>query len=539
MAIPKRAAVWDTRGCVNPHLSVLASADAVACLEKLVHKFMDTSSVALAVDLGASSGRVVAGEFNGETLKIEEIHRFPTRNVLVDGSYHWDILFIYGEILRGLTSACGHYGAKVKSIGVDTWGVDYGWLDGNGKLLGNPYQYRDSRTDGMIELAASRMPQKEIFAETGVQPMFFNTLYQVLSEANQGSPVLKVASQLLFMPDLINYWLSGVAVNERTIASTSQMLKPDTGEWALDVLDRLGVSGGMFGDIVEPGTVLGPVSESVAKTIGGGGEPSVVAVGSHDTASAVAGRPAKSGERAFLSSGTWSLLGMETDGPILSEQAFEDGFSNEMGVGGTVRFLTNICGLWLLQECRAQWISEGETLSFGEMARLAEEAPEFLAVVDPNHPSFSKAGDMPNKIRKYCADTGQAVPETKGQILRVATESLAAKYRLVWDKMQAFAETPLESLSVVGGGCQNELLNQCTANALGVTVTAGPTEATAMGNIITQLEAVGAIESLAQGRELIRRSVETKTFIPRDMSQWSEYVERLRSVIESQQPQIA
>lgn len=497
--------------------------------------------MALAIDLGASSGRVVAGEFNGDSLKMEEIHRFPTRNVFVDGSYHWDVLFIYGEILQGLSLAYKHYGSKVKSLGVDTWGVDYAWLDRDGKLLGNPYLYRDSRTEGMRKLAASRMEEEEIFAETGIQPMFFNTLYQVLSEANSGSPIMESASQLLFMPDLFSYWLSGVVANERTIASTSQMLKPDTGEWALDVLERIGISGGFFGDVVEPGSVLGPVVDSVAKRMGAskGEEISVVAVGSHDTASAVAGRPAKAGEKAFLSSGTWSLLGMELDAPILSSEAFAEGFSNEMGVGGKVRFLTNICGLWLLQECRDQWASDGEKLSFREMARMAEDAPPFLAVVDPNHSSFSQSGDMPYEIRKYCADTGQMVPETKGQILRVATESLAAKYRIVWDELQTFSEEPLESLNVVGGGCQNELLNQCTANALGVPVTAGPVEATAIGNIITQLDAVGAIESIEAGRELIRRSAETKTFTPRDMSQWNEYAECLRSVIESQQPQTA
>jgi len=500
---------------------------------------MRQSSVALAIDLGASSGRVVAGEFNGESLKIEEIHRFPTRNVLVGGSYHWDVLFIYGEILEGLTAAFRHHGEKVKSVGVDTWGVDYAWLGRDGKLLGNPYQYRDSRTDGMMNLAASRMDEEEIFSETGVQPMFFNTLYQILSEANSGSPTMEVASQLLFMPDLFSYWLSGVAVNERTIASTSQLLKPDTCEWALEVLDRMGISGGLFGEIVEPGTVLGPLAESVVKKMGAiEHDPiSLVAVGSHDTASAVAGRPSRPGEKAFLSSGTWSLLGMELGAPVLSPEALKEGFSNEVGVGDTVRFLTNICGLWLLQECRAQWQADGENWSYGELARLAEEAPPFLAVIDPNHPSFAKAGDMPYKIRKYCADTDQTVPETKGQILRVATESLAAKYRLVWEKMQTFSEEPLESLNVVGGGCQNELLNQCTANALGVPVTAGPVEATAMGNIITQLDAIGVIDSLEEGRALIRRSAETKTFSPRDMSQWSEYVNRLRSLIESQNPQ--
>lgn len=491
------------------------------------------------MDLGASSGRVVAGEFNGEILKMEEIHRFPTRNVCVGGSYFWDILFIYDEILKGLSTAIVHYGDRVKSIGVDTWGVDYGWLDGSGKLMGNPYQYRDSRTDGMRELAASRMDEEAIFASTGVQPMFFNTLYQVLSEVEEGSPSLKSATQLLFIPDLLNYWLSGVAVNERTIASTSQMLNPQTGAWALDVLDRMGISGGYFGDVVEPGSVVGPLSAPVAEKIGAAeaDSVSVIAVGSHDTASAVAGRPAGEGRRAFLSSGTWSLLGMEAEEPILAAEAYEQGFSNEMGVGGKVRFLTNICGLWLLQECRAQWIKDGEKLSFGEMAAMAEEATPFLSVIDPNHPSFAKEGDMPNKIRKYCADTGQAVPESKGQLLRVVTESLAATYRLVWDRLQSFSEGPLESLNVVGGGCQNELLNQCTANALGVPVTAGPVEATAMGNIITQLAAAGAIESIDAGQELIRRSVETKTFTPRDTSLWSEYVDRLRSVIETHKTQ--
>ncbi len=500
---------------------------------------MDTSCVALAIDLGASSGRVISGEYNGETLKIEELYRFPTRNVCVAGSYHWDILNIYSEILEGLSIALGRYGSEVKSIGVDSWGVDYGWLDRDGKLLGNPYQYRDSRTDGMRELTASRVDEKALFAETGIQPMFFNTLYQVVSEVEKDSPLLKSAAQLLFIPDLINYWLSGVAVNERTIASTSQMVNPSSGEWAMGVLKRLGISDALLGKIVEPGTVLGSVSDSVARTIGVAetGSVSVVAIGSHDTASAVAGRTAATGRTAFLSSGTWSLLGMEVDDPILTPEALEAGFTNEIGVGGKVRFLASISGLWLLQECRAHWASEGDRLSFDEMAQLAEEAPPFLAVVDPNHASFSKSGDMPSKIRKYCADTGQWIPRTKGEVLRVATESLAAKYRLAWDGMQSFSEESLSSLNVVGGGCQNDMLNQCTANALGVTVTAGPVEATAIGNLITQLVSTGALDSLERGRELVRRSVETKTFIPRNMSQWSEYVNRLHSIIASQKPQ--
>ncbi|MBK1879378.1 rhamnulokinase [Pelagicoccus mobilis] len=500
---------------------------------------MDTGSVALAVDLGASSGRVVAGEFKGESLEIVELHRFPTRNVSIGESCYWDVLFIYSEILEGVSLALKRYGERVKSIGVDTWGVDYGWLDQDGNLLGNPHQYRDSRTEGMRELAAELMEEEEIFAETGIQPMFFNTLYQVLSERKGGEALMKAASRLLFMPDLMNYWLSGVMANERTIASTSQMLKPDTGEWALEVLDRMGIPGHLFGDIVEPGTVLGPLRKSVGQEIGApvGSDISVVAVGSHDTASAVAGRPAKAGQRAFLSSGTWSLLGIEADAPILSAEALAEGFSNEMGVGGKVRFLTNICGLWLIQECRAQWASEGEELSYAEMARIAEDAPEFTAVVDPNDPLFAQAGDMPQKICQYCMDTGQVVPETKGQILRVATESLAAKYRLVWDKLRSFSDEPLASLNVVGGGCQNEFLNQCTANALGVAVTAGPVEATAIGNVVTQLQAVGAIDSLEEGRDLVRRSVETKTFTPEKMSQWSGYVERLRSLVESQKSQ--
>ncbi|MDQ8197899.1 rhamnulokinase [Pelagicoccus enzymogenes] len=502
---------------------------------------MDTSTVALAVDLGASSGRVVAGEFNGETLKIGEVHRFPTRNVRLGFSCHWDVLYIFDEILKGLSTAIAHYGAKVKSIGVDTWGVDYALLDRDGKMLGNPHQYRDPRTDGMRELAASRFGEAELFAVTGVQPMFFNTLYQLMSEAEAKSPALEVASKLLFMPDLINFWLSGVAVNERTIASTSQMLDARSKDWARDPLRKLGIPTKMLGEVVEPGSILGPLSKRVAIEVRAleGAVPSVVAVGSHDTASAVVGRPAGHGRRAFLSSGTWSLLGVELESPVLSAEALEEGFSNEMGVGGKVRFLTNICGLWLLQECRAQWIADGENVTFGEMAKMAEEATPFLSVIDPNNPSFAKSGDMPNKIRKYCADTGQVVPETKGEILRVATESLAACYRLVWDGMQSFAREPLQSVSVVGGGCQNELLNQCTASSLGVPVEAGPVEATAMGNIITQLVATGSLDSIALGQELVRRSIETKKFTPRDSSLWSEYVDRLRSLVETHEPQKA
>ncbi len=498
----------------------------------LAGESLDSSSVALAVDLGASSGRVVAGLFNGTILKLVEVHRFPTKNMYVGDSCYWDILFIYSEILKGLKLAGLKYGGSIRSVGVDSWGVDYALLEEDGSILGNPHHYRDSRTDGMREEMAEKISETDAYAQTGIQPKFFNSVIQLLSEVDGKTPRLGAAAQLLFIPDLINYWLSGVALNERTIASTSGMLNPSTGKWADDLLSRIGIPSGILGSVVEPGTILGGFTDRVAVEVGADLNDSVelIAVGSHDTASAVAGMAVGGEGYAFLSSGTWSMLGMEISSPVLDEEALAQGFSNEAGVGGSIRFLKNLCGLWLVQECRAQWLSEGEECTFAEMATWAEMAEPFFAVVDSDDPIFAKAGNMPNKIRDYCADTGQRVPTTHGQILRIATESLAAKYRIVWESLQAFSKVPLVGVNVVGGGCQNDLLNQCTANALGVPLVAGPVEATAVGNLVTQLLATEQIATFEEGREVVRISTETKTYEPQDMSLWSEYVEKLKGL---------
>lgn len=511
-----------------PNSSAFDSTDSAP----LTGELLDSSRVALAVDLGASSGRVVAGLFNGTTLGLVEVHRFPTLNQNVADSCYWDILFIYSEILKGLKQAVHMYGSRICSVGVDSWGVDYALLEEGGDMLGNPHHYRDSRTDGMREEMAARISEIDAYAQTGIQPKFFNSVIQLLSEVVAKRPRLDAAAQLLFIPDLVNYWLSGVAMNERTIASTSGMLNPATGEWADDLLLRLEIPCGILGSIVEPGTILGNLSAGVAAEVGAEPDSPVqlVAVGSHDTASAVAGMAVGGEGYAFLSSGTWSMLGMELSSPVLNDEALAEGFSNEVGVGGSVRFLKNLCGLWLIQECRAQWMSEGEACTFAEMATWAEMAEPFFAVVDSDDPIFAKAGDMPNKIRNYCADTGQRVPTTHGQILRVATESLAAKYRIVWDSLQSFTNVQLQGLNVVGGGCQNDLLNQCTANALGVSLVAGPVEATAVGNLVTQLLATKRIASFEEGRDLVKVSTVTKTYEPHDESLWSEYVEKLKSL---------
>lgn len=491
---------------------------------------MSSEKVFIAVDLGAGSGRVIAARTDLETLTLEEVHRFENPGTELPGGSFWNILGLYREILEGLRRAVERHGEAIVSIGIDTWGCDFGLIDRNGELLGMPHQYRDARFEGMAEAMHEILPEAEVFAQTGVKTNFYNTSLHLLAEARKKSPALSNAETLLFVPDLLAYWLTGKLAIERTVASTSQLLDARTGDWAWGVIDALGLPKGIFGNVVAPGTVLGVVRDEVAAFIGRSGIP-VVATACHDTAAAVAGIPMTGSGNLWLSSGTWSIMGVEIREAITTPEALELGFCNELGVDGTVRFLKNIGGLWLIQECKRQWELDGEKLSYAEMAALANNAPAFTAFIDPDDASFATPGDMPDKIRAYCQRTGQVVPEDKGTVLRVASESLALKYRVVFDRIRKLTGCEFTRLHAGGGGIQNELLSQATADALGIEVVAGPVEATSCGNVITQMVGTGNLEGFAAGRELIRRSFEFRTFTPGNRAEWDAAFERFGNAI--------
>ena len=481
---------------------------------------MSQKKVYLAVDLGAGSGRVLAGEFDGSRIELRELNRFENTPVELPDGWHWNITSLYQNILNGLKIAAKEYGDAAVSVGVDTWGVDYALLDKNGVMLGLPFQYRDSRTDGMMEAAYAKVPKKEIYEATGIQFMFFNSIFQLLSEVEAGGGAIDSAEDLLFIPDLLSYWLSGEKSQERSFVSTTQLYNPVKRDWDFELIEKLGLPKRLFKKISDSGMVLGELRESV-RELTGFSSLKVVTVAGHDTASAVAAVPSRDKVPAYISSGTWSLMGLELPEPVISEQSFDDAFTNEIGVNGRVRFLKNICGLWLVQESRRFWQSKGENYEFGELAAMAGEAEPFRSLINPDDARFATAGRMPEKIREFCVETGQAAPETPGEIVRCINESLALRYADVWEKLRGHSDELPEVLHVVGGGCQDRLLNQFTANALGVTVKAGPVEATGLGNILAQMMADGAISSLAEGREIVANSFELETFEHVDDEVWA------------------
>lgn len=412
---------------------------------------------------------------------------------------------------------------------VDTWGVDYGLLDGDGKLLCAPFQYRDARTRGMQEAAFRRMSRQEIYRRTGIQFMFFNTLFQLLAEINCPARLEK-ARRLLFMPDLVHYFLTGTAANEKSIASTSQLLNPHTQTWERDLIRAMGLPETIFGKLADAGTAWGELSPGLAAETGAK-KLQVIAPAGHDTASAVAGVPAEEPEPVFLSSGTWSLMGRELSRPVISEASYEATFSNEGGVLGTTRFLKNIAGLWLLQECKRAWDVAGKSVSYDTLEAQARESPPFKTFIDPDAPDFQSPADMPAAMVAFCRRTGQNEPADPGAFARVIFESLALKYRFVKESLARVTGKPIDRIYIVGGGSQNQLLNQFTADALNCTVVAGPVEATSLGNILMQLYALGEIRSLSEGRSLIRRSFETKTFEPTNPDAWDDAYARFLKLL--------
>jgi rhamnulokinase len=482
----------------------------------------------LAFDLGAESGRAMLGAVTAGRIAVEELHRFPNTPVRVFDALYWDTLRLWHEIQRGLAIAGRERHLSPAGIGIDTWGVDFALLGPDGALADNPRHYRDARTNGVMEKVFAVVPRAEVFAETGVQFMQLNSLYQFYALKLAGSPALASAHTLLFIPDLLNYWLTGVARSERTIASTSQFYDPRTKTWAVRLLGRLGLPAHILPEIVEPGTLLGPLLPSVAEPAGLGSVP-VFATGCHDTASAVAAVPAEGGNWCYISSGTWSLMGAELDEPVINEKVLAQNLTNEIGAGGKVRFLKNIAGLWPLQECRRAWALDGREYGYEELARLASEAKPFTAIIDPD--AFPEPGDMPRRIAEHCRASGQKPPETPGEFTRTILEGLALRYRQVLESLEALVGRRFDVIHIVGGGSRNTLLNQFAANATGRAVVAGPSEATAIGNVLIQAMGAGDLASLGEARALVRRSFPLETYEPRSAADWDAAYDRYRSLV--------
>jgi rhamnulokinase len=486
----------------------------------------------LAFDLGAGSGRAVLGTLDGPKLTVHEVRRFPNNPFPLAGHIHWNVYALFDEMKAAMRDAAAAVGERPASIGVDTWGVDFGLLARDGSLLGLPFCYRDHRNAGAMEDYFKLVPRDALYEATGIQFMPFNTLFQIYAMVRERSPLLDAAEDLLFMPDLFNFLLTGRKAAEFTIASTSQCLDPRTKTWVSGLFQAMGLSKKVLQDLVEPGTVLGTVTEEVAAATGLRHVP-VVATASHDTAAAVAAVPAEGRNWAYISSGTWSLVGVEERSPVISAASLAANFTNEGGLGGTVRFLKNVSGLWLVQGCRKAWSAEGP-VTYEDLNRAAAEAPPFTALIDPDDPGFLNPPDMPEAIAAYCRRTGQRMPETRAALVRSLLESLALKYRQVIDELRQVLGHPVERIHVIGGGSQNEVLCQLTADATGLPVVAGPAEATAVGNILVQAMAVGRLSSPAAIREIIRHSFNLRTYLPAgNVPAWDAAAARFRDILEA------
>jgi rhamnulokinase len=466
----------------------------------------------LAVDLGAESGRVMLATLHEGRLALEELYRFPNTSVQLPTGLYWDSFRLFHDIVHGLTIAGRERKLEIAGIGIDTWGVDFGLLGTDGALIDCPRHYRDVRTDGIPEKLFEVVSRRQVFEFTGIQFMQLNSLYQIYAMKLAGSPALVAAHRLLFMPDLLNYWLTGVQKSEVSIASTSQFYDPRRKQFATELFDRLGLPSGILPPLIETGTLLGPLRADLAESTKLGPVP-VYATAAHDTASAVAAVPASSKDWCYISSGTWSLMGVELEQPVINQRSLELNFTNELGAEGTVRFLKNIAGLWLLQECRRAWADEGREYSYDELMRLAAEAGPAKAVIDPD--AFPHPGQMPKQIAEWCRAHSLPAPETTGETCRTILEGLAVRYNQVLESLESVLGRRIEVIHIVGGGSKNRLLNQLAADATRRTVVAGPAEATAIGNVLVQAIAAGDLRGLAECREVVRDSFDLETFEPR------------------------
>jgi rhamnulokinase len=470
----------------------------------------------IAVDLGAESGRVMQVRFDGRRFAQDELHRFPNIPVLVHDTLYWDVLRLWHEINCGISAAA----PGASSIGVATWGVDFALLDRDGHLLSNPVHYRDSRTDGMMEWVFEHVPRRTVFERTGIQFMALNTLYQLGSLAYHHSPLLELAEMYLTFPDLFNYWMTGERSCEFTHVTTTQCYNPRAGDWDRETLAAIGIPTRLFQSIIPPGTRLGTYNSIP-----------VIAPASHDTGSAIVSVPTTTENFAYLSSGTWSLLGLEVKQPIINDATYEANVTNEGGAGGTFRFLKNVVGLWLVQQCRSTWRDQGTEYTYDQLTAASIDAEPFRSLIDPDDPLFLSPGDMPERIREFCRHSDQPVPETVGQIVRTTYESLALKYRYALDNLLRLSGRTVERLHIVGGGARNALLCQMTADSTGRSVIAGPYEATALGNAIVQFIALGELANIAQAREILSQTADTVAYEPKHVDAWEEAYQRYRTLV--------
>lgn len=464
----------------------------------------------LAFDIGASSGRAILGTLKNGKLDLIEVHRFKNQMSLIHGKYFWNIFNLFDELKIGLKKCISKHNIQPDSIGVDTWGVDYSLVTGDGQLIGLPFAYRDHRTDNAIADFFKILPKEETYFLSGIQFLQFNTLFQLFASVKENYSHLKIAESLLFTPDTLNYLFTGVKKNEYTIASTSQLLKPGKPEWEPKLFESAGIPQKLMGEIVQPGDEIGKILQEVQEETGSD-EISCIAVASHDTASAIASVPADGENWAYLSSGTWSLLGIESHVPLVSEKTLKMNFTNEGGVNGTTRFLKNIMGMWLIQECKRIWDEENE-MDWQDIVDLSNTAEPFKYLINPDDPTFLNPGDMPLAIHDYCRKTNQPIPETKGEIARCIYDSLVLKYKFTIKQIELVTGKKIEKLHIIGGGANNKNMNQLIANAIDIPVFAGPTEATAIGNIMIQAKAMHAVNSLIEIRKVIRESFEVTEY---------------------------
>ncbi len=489
---------------------------------------MTAATSMLAIDLGAQSGRVMLGRFDGRRLSATEVHRFANVPVAVGDRLHWDVLGLHASTLTGMRAARLAGGDEIASVAVDTWGLDFALLDRDDRLVANPVHHRDRRTDTAMADVHERIPARRLYELTGIQMMAVNTLYQLWAMASTHDPALEAASSLVMMPDLFNQWLCGVRACEFTGVTTTQCYDPRAGAWAWEVIDALGLPARLFGECIAPASVLGDLSALVAAETGIEGARVIAAAG-HDTAAAVAAVPFRRADSVYISSGTWSLVGLEIPAPRIDEGTFAANLTNEGGVAGTFRLLRNVTGLWLLHECRRAWAHE-RAWGFGELAELAESAPPLACLIDPNDAVFLAPGDMPARVREYCAATAQPVPRDEASVVRCILESLALKYRHTIDLLASASGLAPREVHIVGGGARNRQLCQWTADAVGLPVLAGPVEAASIGNLAVQAMALGELHSLAQARELVRNSFAVEVYEPRARERWDEAFVRFEAI---------
>ena len=489
---------------VKKHLSI------IGIPKKYNH--MATKHNFLAFDCGATSGRAVLATFEAGKFEMKEVYRFPNQILEVGGKFYWNVYSIY-EHFKKCLAELGKQGVKIESIGIDTWGVDFGCIAEDGSLLGLPRAYRDPYTEGVPEKVFEIIPREELYGVTGIQIMDFNTIFQLYAQKEEGFEPLKHAKEILFMPDLLSYFLTGNRVCEYTDASTSGMMNQNSRQFEKSLLDRLGINSGVLRPIVQPGTIVGNLRKVIADETGVGEVP-VIAIAGHDTASAIAAVPAENENFAYLSSGTWSLMGIETPAPIISDESCKLNFTNEGGIEGTTRFLKNITGMWLLEQCRKIWASEGRTYNYAQIEAMAREAIDFPSTVNPDDPRFANPENMVLAIESYLLQTNQQLPKTDGEFISCIYHSLAKRYKEVLDMLQSFAPFKIEKLHVIGGGSANKTMSQLTADSIGIPVVAGPTEATAIGNVMIQAKALGLVDDRWDMRRTIAKAFEVQTYYP-------------------------